>query len=148
MRAHARGAADAPAPGSGSHGVLLVFDLTRKESFTNMRSWVHQLAECSDVDCVKVLVGNKVDMEAKREVAREAAEALAAELGAQYMEVSAKTGDGVNESFDAVAHAIHRAVLDGTIVIPGTVLGDGAAASGTVRLKKQEAAAGKKKCGC
>ncbi|KAL0309655.1 UNVERIFIED_CONTAM: Ras-related protein RABC2a [Sesamum radiatum] len=70
-----------------------VYDVTRRNSFTNLSDvWAKELELYStNQDCVKMLVGNKVDRESERVVSREEGLALAKELGCLFYECSAKT---------------------------------------------------------
>jgi len=60
---------------------------------------------------IKVLVGNKIDLVDERKVPRTEAEELASKVNAQYFEVSAKTGDGINALFLLVATTTLKAAL-------------------------------------
>eukprot|EP01071_Lankesteria_metandrocarpae_P010009 Lankesteria_metandrocarpae@DN5271_c0_g1_i1.p1 len=57
-------------------GVVLVYDVTKKESFENIRFWIKNLDEHATKEVVKVLVGNKVDLEEYRTVTRAMGETL------------------------------------------------------------------------
>jgi Ras-related protein Rab-1A len=101
----------------GSHGGLLVFDITRRESFNNLRNWIDELYKNSGRGRMPVTVlGNKLDLinEAedyvKREEVFEYIEDLKKELNISfsipYLETSAKTGANVEESFSILAQNI------------------------------------------
>ena len=47
-------------------GILLVYDITDKNSFTNIRSWMEQIQNHADANVNKILVGNKFDLATKR----------------------------------------------------------------------------------
>lgn len=64
----------------GAKGALLVFDITRKESFDNVDRWIAELKNNGDADVTIVLIGNKCDLENERQVTRE----LAQEKAKQY----------------------------------------------------------------
>ena len=80
---------------------LVVYDITSppEASFEKAKSWVRDLRRQADPSLIVLLVGNKADMEAQRQVPREMAEAYAKEEGLLFAEASAKTGDGVSELF-------------------------------------------------
>ncbi|MFW9780503.1 MAG: GTP-binding protein [Candidatus Heimdallarchaeota archaeon] len=107
----------------GSHGGLLVFDITRRDSFTNLTNWIDELFKNSGRGAMPIAVlGNKVDLrdsgEVKNCVTQEEVEGFIADLKNQfnmhyeipYLETSAKTGANVDESFAMLATSI-RAVL-------------------------------------
>ena len=75
-------------------------------AFTNMKSWLNDVREYADPHLSCILVANKVDLcvegspsAKRREVSTEEAELWAKEEDLDYIEVSAKTGDNVDEAF-------------------------------------------------
>lgn len=89
----------------GAQGIILVYDVTRRETFTNLSDvWAKEVELYSNnQDCVKMLVGNKVDRESERAVTREEGIALAKELGGLFLECSAKTRENVQSCFEELA---------------------------------------------
>ncbi|GKV40880.1 hypothetical protein SLE2022_078070 [Rubroshorea leprosula] len=89
----------------GAQGIILVYDVTRRETFTNLCDvWAKEVELYStNKDCVKMLVGNKVDRESERVVSREEGMALAKELGCLFVECSAKTRENVEQCFEELA---------------------------------------------
>ncbi|PFH36473.1 putative Ras-related protein Rab2BV [Besnoitia besnoiti] len=79
-------------------GALVVFDVTKRESFESVRSWLHELDERAPQNVQRILVGNKADLE-ERAVSREESRRLAAEFNLRYIETSAKTGQHVRAAF-------------------------------------------------
>ena len=49
----------------GTHGVLLVYDITDKQSFTDLQIWLNEVEKYGKQDVVKILIGNKKDLESK-----------------------------------------------------------------------------------
>ena len=86
-----------------AQGVLLVYDVTNRESFNNVRNWMSQITINAEVGISVDLVANKLDLVEKRVVSFEEGEALAKEFKTSFMEVSAWSGQNVNESFLALA---------------------------------------------
>ncbi|XP_019455418.1 PREDICTED: ras-related protein RABC2a-like isoform X2 [Lupinus angustifolius] len=95
----------------GAQGIILVYDVTRRETFTNLSEvWSKELELYStNQDCVKMLVGNKVDRDSERAVSREEGLALAKELGCLLFECSAKTRQNVESCFQELALKIMEA---------------------------------------
>ncbi|KAM6568798.1 hypothetical protein CsatB_016783 [Cannabis sativa] len=89
----------------GAQGIILVYDVTRRETFTNLSDvWAKEVELYStNQDCVKILVGNKVDRESDRAVSRDEGIALAKELGSMFLECSAKTRENVEQCFEELA---------------------------------------------
>ncbi|XP_058741995.1 ras-related protein RABC2a-like [Vicia villosa] len=85
----------------GAHGIILVYDVTRRETFTNLVGiWAKEVGLYStNQDCIKVLVGNKVDKESERAVSKEEGMALAQEHRCLFLECSAKTRENVQQCF-------------------------------------------------
>ncbi|KAH6806034.1 RAB GTPase-like protein C2A [Perilla frutescens var. frutescens] len=89
----------------GAHGIILVYDVTRRDTFTNLSDvWAKELELYStNEDCVKMLVGNKVDRESERVVSREEGMSRAKELGCLFLECSARTRENVEQCFEELA---------------------------------------------
>ncbi len=104
----------------GASGALLVFDISRRPTFAHVTDWLNDLRQIAEPDIVVVLVGNKSDLalsegeESKREVTRAEAEEWAKKNGVlEYVETSAKSGDGVEMAFGRVAERIYQNVEAG-----------------------------------
>ena len=92
-------------------GVLLIFDVTDRDSFKNGIPRMKKLLDrYLDDSASIILVGNKVDAGDKREVTRKQAEELAANLGVRYFETSAKTGKNIQKVFEELANEIYNAL--------------------------------------
>ncbi len=88
---------------SDSEAGILAFDLTRRNTFENVRNWYQELKNNAPAELYLILVGNKKDLEISREVSSQEAESLAMELGLSYVETSAKTGENINDAFKMLA---------------------------------------------
>jgi Ras-related protein Rab-37 len=86
-----------------AQALLLLYDVTNKASFDNIRAWLAEINEYAQDDVVIMLLGNKCDMNAERVVSREHGDRLAKEYGTAFMETSAKTGINVDLAFMAIA---------------------------------------------
>ncbi len=87
----------------GTNGVILVFDITNKETFDLLESWLKELKDTNKSNISKVLVGNKSDLAENREVTVEDANKFANNINCKYFEASAKTGENINEALDEIA---------------------------------------------
>ncbi|CAH8385612.1 unnamed protein product [Eruca vesicaria subsp. sativa] len=89
----------------GAQGIILVYDVTRRETFTNLVDvWTKEIElNSTNQDCVTMLVGNKVDRESERGVSREEGIALAKELKCMFLECSATTRKNVEQCFEELA---------------------------------------------
>ena len=79
----------------GAQGIILMFEVINKESFKNVKSWLDLLKNEVSEKVSIILVGNKIDLENKREVSKEEGEEMAKKYGLSYFETSAKTGDNI-----------------------------------------------------
>ena len=84
----------------GAHGIVLLYDITDKGTFESVRNWIKQIKEEVDDNVCIILVGNKIDLEDKRQVTKEEGENMAEEYGLMHFECSAKTGENIHESFN------------------------------------------------
>ncbi|XP_042742856.1 ras-related protein Rab-18-B-like [Lagopus leucura] len=84
----------------GTQGIVLVYDVTRKDTFTGLESWLNELEiYTTKSDAVKMLVGNKTD-KPDREVERREGLQFAKKRSLLFIETSAKTEDGVQHAFE------------------------------------------------
>lgn len=97
----------------GAAGALLVYDITRRETFNHLASWLNDVRQYSSSNMVITLVGNKSDMNAERKVTKEEGEAFATENGLYFMEASAKTAENVEAIFIETARHIYEKVESG-----------------------------------
>ena len=107
----------------GASGALLVFDITRRATFMSVTSWLHDLRQIAEEGIVVILVGNKTDLAStstdaqggnKRAVTKEEAEEWCKMNDVmQYVETSAKSGEGVERAFLEVAERIYQNIEAG-----------------------------------
>ena len=83
----------------GSDAILIVYDITNRESFSHVTKWVSELQQNAEDTRVRLLIGNKADLEEKRVVSHDEGAAFAAEVSMQFFETSALTGDNVSNAF-------------------------------------------------
>uniref|UniRef100_A0A8C3P3I4 RAB37, member RAS oncogene family n=1 Tax=Cyanoderma ruficeps TaxID=181631 RepID=A0A8C3P3I4_9PASS len=86
-----------------AQALLLLYDITSKMSFDNIRAWLTEIHEYAQKDVVIMLLGNKADVSSERAVRTEDGASLAREYGVPFMETSAKTGMNVELAFLAIA---------------------------------------------
>lgn len=102
----------------GLHAVILVFDITNRQSFESLHQWI-QAAAWEGKTRTMVLMGNKTDLDAHRKVTYQEAQAFAQSEGLVYFEGSAKQNVGVEELVHHVAfEALARLVADEPPVPP------------------------------
>jgi len=92
----------------GAVGALIVFDITKAQTFRNVEKWLSELHEHADNNMVIMLVGNKTDLKTNREVATEEAKKFAQKNDLLYIETSALDGENIKEAFQQTITAIHQ----------------------------------------
>ena len=92
----------------GAHGCLLVYDITRKVTFENINKWLAEIKLSSNNEINMVLIGNKCDLEDKREVSIEEAQNKAKLLNMAFMETSALNGTNVEKAFNELVNNVYQ----------------------------------------
>jgi Ras-related protein Rab-2A len=91
-----------------------VYDITRRETFNHLQTWLEDARQHSNPDMTIMLIGNKVDLEHRRAVSHDEGEKFAEEHGLKFLETSAKTAANVEEAFIRTARHIHEKIVNGT----------------------------------
>lgn len=92
----------------GSNGIIVVYDVTDRESFDHVSYWMKEVDRLAAPDVCRLLVGNKSDLTDKRVVTKEEGEALANQHGVAFLETSARENSNVDEMFNAMARAMQK----------------------------------------
>jgi Ras-related protein Rab-2A len=101
----------------GTIGCLLVYDITRRDSFESVSRWYADLKQYCEPNITVVLVGNKTDLEQKREVTYDEGKDFAEKHGISFFETSAKTSQNVEACFLNAVERIEKKIEDKTIDI-------------------------------
>jgi len=101
----------------GAHGIIVVYDVTDQVSFNNVKQWMQEIERYACENVTRLLVGNKNDLGTKKVVDGVTAKELAESFGISFLEVSAKTGQNVDEVFNQLARDIKNRVA-GTPATP------------------------------
>ena len=90
---------------------LLVYDVTNVKSFEDINVWLKTAKEKNNGEIGHfVLIGTKIDLNGNREVTKEDGEKFAEEKGMEFVEVSAKTGDGIEKLEKILAKIIYEKI--------------------------------------
>ena len=92
----------------GAAAAIVVYDITNPDSFAGAKSWVKELQRRGDPNVVIALAGNKADLESRRKVPFEEANAYAEEHGILHMETSAKNANNVKSLFVEIAKTLPK----------------------------------------
>ncbi|KAG2688557.1 hypothetical protein I3760_09G101600 [Carya illinoinensis] len=109
----------------GAVGALVVYDISRRQTFDSIGRWLNELHTHSDMNVVTILIGNKSDLKDAREVPTAEGKALAEAQGLFFMETSALDSSNVVAAFQTVVKEIYN-ILSRKVMI-------------TQELKKQDA---------
>ena len=96
----------------GAHGILLIYDVTDKDSFKNLSNWLIEIEKNASKNVLKVLIGNKCDLEDKRVVTFNQGKEFADTYGLKFIETSAKKNLNVNEAFETLGRELMIASAD------------------------------------
>ena len=94
----------------GANGILVVYDITNRESFEHLNSWLIEIEKNGNKNVYKLLIGNKSDLDESREIKKEEGEEFASVNGMEFFETSAKTAYQVQEAFVQLTRDIIRTV--------------------------------------
>ncbi|XP_051541359.1 ras-related protein Rab-35-like [Myxocyprinus asiaticus] len=92
----------------GTHGVIVVYDVTSAESFVNVKRWLHEINQNCDEVC-RILVGNKNDDPGSKVVETNDAQKFAEQMGIQLFETSAKENVNVEDMFNCITELVLKA---------------------------------------
>jgi len=135
----------------GAAGALLVYDITRRITYNHLTSWLTDARNLTNPNTVIMLIGNKKDLEAQRDVTYEEAAQFAKENGLIFIESSAKTGENVEEAFLKTAKLIFQSVQEGNVDLTadgGVTKSTGASVTTANPSLTDNTATGQKGCAC
>lgn len=122
----------------GTHGVIVVYDVTNGDSFVNVKRWLHEIDQNCDV-VSRVLVGNKCDCPPERRVVvQEDARKFADQMSIQLFETSAKDNVNIEQVFSAITKLVLQQKKENGVKAGGE--------KSTIKLQKTPK--DHKKCSC
>ena len=83
----------------GAHAIVIVFDITDKDSFEHVKVWMQDIDKFAKTGVMRILVGNKCDLEHQRAVTKDQGNEMALKYGIKYIETSAKDTINIEELF-------------------------------------------------
>lgn len=95
----------------GAHGIIVVYDVTDKESFKNIDTWMNEVEKHASDNVSRILVGNKNDLKDAKQVTTDEGKELADTYNIRFMETSAKESANVEEAFTLMTKEIKSRVV-------------------------------------
>ncbi len=83
----------------GAHGIVVVYDVSNQDTFVNVKQWLHEIDRYAGDNVKILLVGNKNDLDSKREITYEQGKEYATSIGVEFIETSAKKSCNVDKAF-------------------------------------------------
>ncbi|XP_076923464.1 ras-related protein RGP1-like [Bidens hawaiensis] len=132
----------------GAVGAMLVYDITKRQSFDHIARWLDELRGHADNNIVIMLIGNKSDLDSAREVTTEDAKEFAEREGLFFMETSALEATNVEPAFVTILTEIYKIVGKKSLVANEESEGSSSLLKGTDIVVPGQEASGKSKAGC
>ena len=92
----------------GSKGAFVVYDITRKDTFESIDRWINDLKSTGDPKLNIMIIGNKCDLDHRREVSKEQGEEKSKSFGCAFLETSALSGDNIEKGFEMMISEIFK----------------------------------------
>lgn len=101
----------------GAHGIMLVYDITERATLDHINHWLSEINRYGSDTVVKMLIGNKCDNKAIRDVTYLEGASFAKHLNIPFIETSAKDDDGIHKAFETIISQIKNiAIKDDSFV--------------------------------
>ncbi|MFW9902643.1 MAG: Rab family GTPase [Candidatus Thorarchaeota archaeon] len=97
---------------NGADGMMLVYDITRSSSFSNINNWYSTSVKYGLSGIPRILIGNKIDLKDERKIILPMAEHLSEKINAPFFETSAITGENVKSIFQKIAELTLNSKLE------------------------------------
>ena len=123
-----------------AHAIIILYDITEQSSFDHINNWMIEIDKFAKQGVLRIIVGNKKDLESKRQVSTKDAESLADKYGIKFMEASAKD----NTNIEALFLDIVKRLLENYLKSKGDIINT--PSTNNVVLKKDKNLNKKKKC--
>jgi len=94
----------------GANGIVVVYDVTSRESFENVKDWLKEIDRFADDNVIILLVGNKCDLAMERVVSYEEGKEFSERYGVEFIESSAKTNVNVEKAFTTLAANVKKRI--------------------------------------
>lgn len=131
----------------GAVGALLVYDITKKQTFDNVQRWLRELRDHADSNIVVLMAGNKSDLNHLRAVQEDEGQALAEKEGLSFLETSALEAYNVEKAFQIILTEIYHIVSKKALAAQQAAATSGPPSQGTT-INVSDSSSGFTKRGC
>ena len=108
-----------------AHAILILYDITEPSSFEHIKNWMVEIDKFGKQGVLRVIVGNKTDLENNRKVSKESAEMLAEHYGVKFFEISAKNNTNIDKLFeDTIKCLLEKNLTTSPVVSSNSVIID------------------------
>ncbi len=112
----------------GAAAIIICCDCTNQESFNNIKNWIEEIAKYTDENSVdKIVFMNKCDLFEERIIKKDEIDKFEKENGIKVLEVSAKTGEGIDNAFEYIISKLidkNEKKNNNTLTLQGGGIGD------------------------
>ncbi|KAF3795487.1 Ras-related protein [Nymphaea thermarum] len=129
----------------GAVGALLVYDITKRQTFDNVQRWLRELRDHADSNIVIMMAGNKSDLKHLRAVSEEDGQVLAEKEGLSFLETSALEAVNVEQAFQTILTEIYHIVSKKALAAQEAAASAGPPIQGTT-INVSDTSAVKKNC--
>ncbi|CAN6890666.1 unnamed protein product [Brassica oleracea] len=130
----------------GAVGALLVYDITKRQTFENSLRWLRELRDHADSNIVIMMAGNKSDLNHLRSVADEDGRSLAEKEGLSFLETSALEASNIEKAFQTILSEIYHIISKKALAAQEAAGGLPVPGQGTAINISDSSAANRKVC--
>jgi len=115
----------------GAVGALLVYDITKRQTFDNVQRWLRELRDHADSNIVIMMAGNKSDLSHLRAVSEDDGQSLAEREGLSFLETSALEATNIEKAFQTILTEIYHIVSKKALAAQEAAVGSNLPGQGT-----------------
>lgn len=130
----------------GAVGALLVYDITKRQTFDNVQRWLRELRDHADSNIVIMMAGNKSDLNHLRAVSTEDAQSLAEREGLSFLETSALEAYNVDKAFQTILFDIYHIISKKALAAQEANSSTGLPQGTTINVSNMSSNAGNRSC--
>ncbi|WCJ20448.1 hypothetical protein M5689_002677 [Euphorbia peplus] len=130
----------------GAVGALLVYDITKRQTFDNVQRWLRELRDHADSNIVIMMAGNKSDLNHLRSVAEDDGRSLAEREGLSFLETSALEATNVEKAFQTILTEIYHIISKKALAAQEAAANSQLPGQGTTINVAETSATTKKSC--